>query len=248
MGISDEKAWEERSATQQDKFNSHIDSLGRDYIAELIVPGLKEILEEKTESQVRLEIDSTDGHVVAVHYPASFPDSYLLDYIKLEIGPRASWTPQKKVRISSYAAQEYPRVFEKAYFSVNAITSERTFWEKATILHQIASVDESKPVLPRCSRHYYDLFQMTHSPVKTSALADLNLLQQVAVFKNRFYRSPGARYDLAKPGTFKILPSNDKQAVLEEDYRKMREMIIKDAPSFTEIIDTLRALEDDINN
>lgn len=248
LSVNDDEAWEERSATQQDKFNDHIDSLGRDYIAKSIVPSLKAILEEKTNGQTQLDIDKEDGHVLTVHYPASFSGSYLLDYIKLEIGPRASWIPHKRVRISSYATQEYPQVFEKADFLVNAITSERTFWEKATILHQIASVDESKPVLPRCSRHYYDLFQMTHFPVKENSLADLELLKQVVEFKNRFYRSPSARYNLAKPGTFRILPSNEKQAVLEEDYKKMHEMIFKDVPSFAEIIDALRDLEKDINN
>ena len=248
LGISDEKVWEERSATQQDKFNGYIDSLGRGYITESIVPGLKEILEEKTNGQTRLDIDKEDGHALTIHYPASFSGSYLLDYIKLEIGPRASWIPYKKVRIRSYAAQEYPHLFETIDFAVNAITSVRTFWEKATILHQIASVDESKPLPPRCSRHYYDLFQMTHSPVKENALSDLELLKQAAEFKNRFYRSPSARYDLAKPGSFRILPSDKKQAVLEEDYKKMQEMIFKDAPSFIELIDTLRAFEDEINN
>lgn len=248
LGIRDEEVWEKRSATQQDKFNNHIDFLGRKYIAASIAPRLKAVLEEKTDGKMVLNIDKEDGHIITVHYPASFSGSYLLDYIKLEIGPRASWVPHKKVTIRSYAAHEYPQTFETVDFSVRVITSERTFWEKATILHQIASVAEDKPVPPRCSRHYYDLFQMIRSPVKENALADPELLKQVSEFKNRFYRSPRARYDLAKPGSFRILPSNKKQAFLEEDYKKMQEMIFKDAPAFNDIINVLEELEDGINN
>lgn len=248
LGISDEKAWEERSGTKQDIFNSMIDELARTYIAESIVPCLDKILKEKTKNQVSLEIDKADGHIVIVHYPAAFSNSYLLDYIKLEIGPRASRMPQNKISIRSYAGEEYSKVFDRPDFFVNVIKSERTFWEKATILHQIASVEESKPVSLRYSRHYYDLFQMIHSSVKKNALADLELLQDVTDFKNKFYRSPSARYDLAKPGTFKLLPSDRKYQALSDDYNKMQEMIFGVIPDFTTIKGALKILEQEINS
>lgn len=247
LGISDEEAWEERSGTKQDRFNNEIDALGRIYIAESIVPYLDMILKEKTNQQVSLKIDEVDGHIIIVHYPTSFSDSYLLDYIKLEIGPRASRIPQNEISICSYAGEEYPNVFDSPDFIVNVIKSERTFWEKATILHQIASVDESKPIPLRYSRHYYDLFQMIHSTVKNNALANLELLQQVTDFKSKFYRSPSARYDLAKPGTFKLLPSYLKCRVLEDDYNNMKEMIYGVIPDFSTIKDALKMLEQEIN-
>jgi hypothetical protein len=248
LGISDEEAWAKRSATQQDKFNAQIDSLGRMHIAEFIVPCLEKILKQKTNGQVRLSIDQADGHAVVVQYPASFAHSYLLDYIKLEIGPRSARVPYEDVAISSYAAQEYPKVFFVTNFIVRTITCERSFWEKATILHQIASIGENKLPTPRYSRHYYDMFQMANSAVKPKALADLKLLRDVAMFKSRFYRSPSARYDLAKPGTFKILPSEKKRNALVADYTNMREMIFGEIPDFSEIMDGLAKLEIDINN
>lgn len=62
-----------------------------------IVPCLDKILKEKTNKQVRFKIDKTDGHIITIHYPTSFSASYLLDFIKLEIGPRASRTPQNEI-------------------------------------------------------------------------------------------------------------------------------------------------------
>ena len=155
--------------------------------------------------------------------------------------------PYEDVMISSYAASEYPQIFTAPDFSVRTIAAERTFWEKATILHQIASFDESKLVAPRYSRHYYDLFQMANSTIRQKALGDFQLLQDVALFKSRFYRSPGARYDLAKPETLKLLPSQQKCNVLEADYSNMKEMIFGKIPDFSEILDGLTALERKIN-
>ena len=45
------------------------------------------------------------------------------------------------------------------------------------------------------------------SPVRASALADSNLLRDVVAFKQRFYPSAWARYDLAVPGGLKLLPA-----------------------------------------
>lgn len=224
LGISDEEAWQDRSATQQDKFNKLVDEKGREFIADEIVPVLAKILLAQTNSTVSVKIDANDGHVIYVNYPASFRSGYLLPNVKLEIGPRASKVPHEEANIQSYAAQEYPSVFDQSSCVVKTITSERTFWEKVTILHQIA-MDEAKPVPPRHSRHYYDVYQMAQSTTKGKALGDLQLLADVVAFKSRFYRSPRAQYDLAKPGTLKLIPSETKQKIFEDDYHNMREMI-----------------------
>ncbi len=70
---------------------------------------------------------------------------------------------------------------------------------------------------------------------------------QVTEFKSKFYRSPSARYDLAKPGTFKLLPSNQKWKSLSDDYENMKEMIFGDIPDMSSIKNALELLEDEIN-
>ena len=56
--------------------------------------------------------------------------------------------------IRPYAFDVVPEVFENPVCEVVAIAAERTFWEKATILHQEA---HRKTQIPqRYSRHYYD--------------------------------------------------------------------------------------------
>lgn len=95
---------------------------------------------------------------------------------------------------------------------------ERTFWEKATILHHEANRPEHLSMPQRYSRHYYDLYCMAKSPVKEKAFARLDLLQKVVDFKMKFYPRAWARYPEAVPATLKLLPPSYRLGALQEDY------------------------------
>ena len=140
-----------------------------------------------------------------ITYPAAFSDDYFRSEVRLEIGPLASWLPYEDRGIRCYAAEFSPDVFEQRECAVRVIKAERTFWEKATILHHEAHRPEGNAQPPRYSRHYYDLAKMTQSPVKEQALADPGLLASVVAFKHRFYPRGWARYDLAKPSTLMLV-------------------------------------------
>lgn len=131
---------------------------------------------------------------------------------------------------------------------MRAIDAERTFWEKATILHHEANRPEPSTVPERYSRHYYDLFLMSQSDDKAKALADLQLLDDVVEFKKRFYPRGWAEYDKAKPGTLKLIPPDRILNTMRRDYAAMPEMIFGRQPSFDEIIGGLRNLEREINS
>ncbi|MHB8252734.1 MAG: nucleotidyl transferase AbiEii/AbiGii toxin family protein [Acidiferrobacter sp.] len=60
-------------------------------------------------------------------------------------------------RIRPYAADAFPHLFKQADCAVRAIHAERTFWEKATILHHEAYRPDGNQQPSRYSRHYYDL-------------------------------------------------------------------------------------------
>ena len=126
------------------------------------------------------------------------------------------------------------------------IAAERTFWEKATILHQEAHRKTQTP--QRYSRRYYNLYKLAVSRVRASALADPKLLQDVVAFKQRFYPSAWARYDLAVPGSLKLLPATPSQVKeLAQDYEEMQVMLFGAPPEFRDILDELKHLEAEIN-
>ena len=100
----------------------------------------------------------------------------------------------------------------------------------------------------RYSRHYYDLYKLAVSRVRASALADPSLLQDVVAFKQRFYPSAWARYDLAVPGSLKLLPATPSHVKdLAQDYEEMQVMLFGAPPEFGDILDELRNLEAQIN-
>ncbi|MGK0186029.1 MAG: hypothetical protein ACI9R3_001812 [Verrucomicrobiales bacterium] len=72
-------------------------------------------------------------------------------------------------------------------------------------------------------------------PLKTSALGKLDLLDDVVLFKKKFYPRGWANYDAAKPGTLKLIPPDHILNAMQKDYAAMQEMIFGRRPSFEEI-------------
>ncbi len=233
----------ERTRTKQNQLNEAIDQQAQAYIAG---PLLQQI-GDAAGGICRCSIGTDDAHVIEVHYPAAFPDTYLRPELRLEIGALAAWLPHETQAITCYAAEAFPRLFARQTIPVRVIQAKRTFWEKATILHHEAHRPADSPLPARYSRHYYDLMRMAASPVKDAALADTDLLADVVAFKQRFYPRHWARYDLAVPGTLRLLPGEHALKALEADYRAMANMIFGPTPRFAEIVAQLRALEDEIN-
>jgi hypothetical protein len=73
-----------------------------------------------------------------------------------------------------------------------------------------------------------------------------DLLQRVVEHKQRFYPRRWARYDLAVPATLQLMPSHDWRDYLSRDYEGMQVMLFGEAPSFTQILDGIQALEGEI--
>lgn len=233
-----------RSRTKQNKINEQINEEARDYIKEIMQP----LVDRLVNPVCSAIVDEDDGHIIQVKYPASFPVDYILPYIKLEIGPLAAWQPHETYKIKPYAAEEFPHLFTNPETEVMAIKAERTFWEKITILHQEAHRPVSSPQPKGYSRHYYDVFQLMHSEIAENALADLQLLTEVVEFKKRFYPRRWAQYDLAKPGTLKLVPPAHLLEALKNDYAEMRIMIYGKYPDFNEIMTKMEVIETKINN
>lgn len=243
-GIDGNDPWERLSSkTKLDQFNRKFNAKAAEFIGAKLLPVVRNLIQSC--DKIRVDIPHDDPHVIAIHYPAAFRLEALRPEVKLEIGPLASWVPSDIFSVRSFASEEFPELFEVAECQVVAITAERTFWEKATILHQQAHRTTTMP--QSYSRHYYDLYQLTLSPVAENALSDLKMLRDVVEFKQRFYQSAWAKYELAKPGTFRLLPSRESEKVLREDYRMMRPMFFHAPPSWEKILETLKALEVRIN-
>jgi hypothetical protein len=155
------------SKGKQDRFNKGINQLAVAFVADQLCPQLDELVRRENLG-LSAAVDKTDSHAVNILYPAAFSEEYIRPEVRLEIGPLASWVPSATHIIQPYAYEAFPKLFENPDTPVVAITAERTFWEKATILHQEA---HRKMLIPkRCSRHYYDLYKLALSPTRTAHL------------------------------------------------------------------------------
>ena len=88
---------------------------------------------------------------------------------------------------------------------------------------------------------------MAQGPTRSESLSDLALLAQVVRHKEAFYPSFRAHYELAHPGNVRLIQRPECIIALEKDYRNMGVMIFGEPPSFDSIIETLDALEKQIN-
>jgi hypothetical protein len=98
----------------------------------------------------------------------------------------------------------------------------------------------------RYARHYHDLARLAESPVAARALADVALRERVVAHKSVYFRSGWARYDLARPASFRLIPPESRIASLELDHQSMIPMFFNPPPPITEVLDKLADLENRI--
>jgi hypothetical protein len=244
LGYEQDEPMRERSATQQDLFGKEANRRAERFLADELAPALRRELPSRVAGII--EVNARNENIL-IRYPRAFSLDAIQPEVRLEIGPMAAWFPQSIQTIRPYAAEHFPDMFKMPSTQVRTIDAERTFWEKATILHQEAHRVPEKPLPPRYSRHYYDLYRIAISPVSDNALRRLDLLEDVVAFKQRFYRSPWAMYEAAKPGSFRLLPPEHNRKSLLDDYAKMQAMLFGSIPDFTAIEQGLAELEQRIN-
>ena len=243
-GLSEQLPDAERSKTKQQQVNQSINQAAQKLIRDQLLPAI----EVAIAPLCKVELDRDDPHTINIEYPAEFASGYLRPVVRLEIGPLAAMLPMEGRSITSYAAKYFPQVFEQPSVIVATITAERTFWEKATILHVEAHRPDNKALPARYARHYYDLYRMAETICAERALADTDLLQNVVTFKQKFYPAAWAAYDSATLGSIRLMPTDAHLSKLQEDYRAMREMIFGKAPDFDTLLQTLEVLQQRIHS
>lgn len=247
LGIIAKEPWANRTRNQQDKFNQNVNNLTSRFLKHEFLPTLLDDFSVDLGEQALCEIDRYDGQTVLFKYPTDQPNVYINPEIRLEIGALAAWSSASWQTITPYAATEYPMFFEQKSTKAFTIEPKRTFWEKATILHQEAHRKADSNVRLRYSRHYYDFYQMCSRGVQEAAFEEIKLLDSVINFKQRFYPCGWANYADASAGHLKLIPSQAHVVELKKDYAQMREMIFGEALDFDSILEKLAAVETEVN-
>jgi hypothetical protein len=131
-----------------------------------------------------LKEPNTNSPVLLFHYPSSQPTGfeYLKRSVKLEFGSLTDQQPTGHHTIRPWVAEIFPSAFPDWQCEVVVLGGERTFWEKATILHAEYHRPSDKPTPDRFSRHYADTAALANHRLAIRAINQHDLRNRVVLF------------------------------------------------------------------
>ena len=89
--------------------------------------------------------------------------------------------------------------------------------------------------------------ELNKSDIKEKALAQLDLLERVAIHKGIYFASGWANYGTARRGTLRLSPQARALNALAEDFRLMKQMFLGEIPDWGLILKTIGEFERDFN-
>jgi len=246
LGFGGDKSPEKAPSNKQRKNRlENLKETCRSRIHSELKPALEQCFMEVLPSDIKwsLEIASLeedpDGQTLLFQYPGILTGSstYLQPQVKIELGARSDTWPAELPIIKPYLAEAFPAIFAIDKFTVQAVAPERTFWEKAMLLHEETFRSIEKPRKARLARHYYDLWCLIKKGVAERAIQNPDLFAGVAEHRAIFFKQNWMDYDTLRPGSLRLLPRNDQIATWRQDYNAMRgEMFFGEVPDFDEIL------------
>jgi len=211
-----------------------------------------EILYSIEAESVRSDIPDTDPQTLYVNFISLFdPKPYLPDRVKIEFSVRSLKEPSIKRGMKSLLVTHFPNEnYIEENCEILTIQPQRTLIEKMLLLHEEYNRDErGKMRTDRMSRHYYDLFQLGRQDFSSATLKDNDFIEEIIEHRKYYSRLKRFDYSTLKRGSIRIIPSDDVLKALEQDYEIMREeMIYGHPPTFEEIIQSMKNLQDEINS
>lgn len=244
------------NAPSKKKQQAILDNLAKacsDYVQTLMLEDLKNTVTAKLETTEGWSLfsdpEDPDAQTLLFEYPSETPKiGYIRPLVKIEIGARSEHWPVSEHTIQSYAKDALKEKIYEPQIRIRVLNAERTFWEKATILHQYAHLPEDKKLPSRISRHFYDFFRLLISQIKEKALTEVSLLKRVTTHKSIYFASKWANYETARKGTLKLIPPPHILKELEKDYAPMRDMFFREIPAWDLILKTIEHFEKEFNN
>ncbi|RQW41342.1 nucleotidyl transferase AbiEii/AbiGii toxin family protein [Novosphingobium sp. LASN5T] len=248
------------SGKERERRGKALGAAAQNWVGTILLPTLAQAIAEAlgTRDGWSIEADPADKdrQTVLFNYPAS--SGYGLDYgntyggrtgyvqprIKLEFGARGDPEPFELREILPYVAEDFPDELPDAVTAVPTLALERTYWEKATILH---ALHHSGKLRPGLSRHFYDVFMLNAAGITERALAERVLLEQVVRNKSLLFADARASYGTAQLATLRLSVTDAMREELAADYAAMAEMFMEEPPAFDELVSRLADIERRIN-
>lgn len=191
-----------------------------------------------------------EPRVIHIRYKSLFDEDlpYLHSEVKLEIGARSLLEPTAEAAIISVLEDVLPISTTVKQVMIPTALAEKTFLEKAFLLHELFS-SQSPREANRKSRHLYDLAQMMSTDIAAQAIANDELWNTIHHHRELFTSMNGVDYTPDIRKRIRLLPPDDVIDDWYNDYKGMQSsMIYGEKPTFEELIEKLRELENLFHN
>ena len=192
--------------------------------------------------------DSTqDPQIIEVNYNSLFAaGSYIQDKVMVEVGARSLMEPSKDVQLRSILANNYPETdFADVYFSVPTVIPQRTFLEKAFLLHEEFQKPLENVRVNRMSRHIYDLEKLMDTDFAKDALNNPELYLAIVEHRKMLTAMKEVDYSTHVPEKINFVPPVAIIDLWRKDYETMQSnMIYGDSLPFDKLIDRLKELNE----
>jgi hypothetical protein len=236
------------SGKERERRIDALKSSAQHFVADVAQPVLHKHFQQELGAgehwRISLDEEDHDKQTLLFFYPATFGDGYIKSSVKLEFGARGEIEPSEEQSISPYVAETFPQFFECTHYNVHVLAAERTFWEKATILH---ALHHGTKMRDRMSRHYYDTYMLAQKGVADKALQNVALLAQVVRNKSLMFADNKASYETAVIGSLRLMPKPEMLPELKRDYTAMEPMFMKADPDFEAMMQAIAQLEKQAN-
>lgn len=196
---------------------------------------------------VTTPIDSDkDPSVLQVRYDTvieGFQPDYILPIVKIEVSCLSLKEPFEPRRIASLLHDTFTNLDEEICCTINTVSPERTFLEKAFLLNE--EFQKAKPRTRRMSRHYYDLEKLMDTGFGKKALENTALYNQIIEHRQQFYNLHYVDYETNRSENISFYPPEELIDAFWSDYSDMTTtFIFKEALSFEDLMKRISELQD----
>ena len=245
-------------ASSKKQMRKRLDALktaSQQCVNESLLPMLDKAISQEMPAELSWRLDpdpdDLDKQTLLLVYPTAFADrtAYLNQVVKIELGARSDTEPTQDIVLHPYIEDAFPNLLPQAYFAVKAVSPQRTFWEKALLVHEETFRPPEKKRKARMARHYYDLYRLLDAGIGRKAAGDLELFERIVAHRQVYFRFAWVNYDTMRRGRLRLVPPNEQLALWKSDYAAMKEeMFFGKPPEFEEIIQTVRAFQEEFND
>lgn len=224
------------------------DTLANDLILAAEQAGLSDFITIKADPDGEGDATYPEPRQIHITYKSvllSDTNPYLRDDILLEVGARSLFEPTAKAKIESLVNTVFPHLTsnDNATYIVAAV-AEKTFLEKAFLLHELFTTDGCSNA-NRKSRHLYDLCKMLEAGIADKAIPNDKLWETIRHHREVFTSIHDVDYTPDVRKRIVLTPPESVIEVWKNDYDTMvTNMIYEDnVTTFTDILKSAAKIE-----